>query len=64
MGKFDTSRGFNYYIVYGCEKLSIKVFAARPAWWSMGRLSFTDNPHGQRDTAAEAEQLDGVARRT
>jgi hypothetical protein len=55
MGKFDTSRGFNCYIVYGCEKLSIKVLTARPAWRSMGSLSFTDNSHGQRDTAGEKE---------
>ena len=55
MGKFNTSRRFNYYIVYGCKKLSIKVSAARPAWWSMGSLSFTDNSHRQRDTAGEKE---------
>jgi len=31
MGKVDTSRGFDYYIVYGCERLSIKVSAAHPS---------------------------------
>jgi hypothetical protein len=53
MGKVDTSRGFDYYIVYGCEKLSIKVSAPHPCWWSIGPLPFPDNSHSQRDTAGK-----------
>jgi hypothetical protein len=64
MGKVDTSRGFDHYIVYGRDKLSIKVSATHPSSWSIGSLPFPDSPRSQRDTAAETELLDGVARRT
>jgi len=53
MGKVDTSRGFDYYIVYGRETPPIKVSAAHPSWWSIGPLRFSGNPHSQRDTAGE-----------